>query len=332
MDYGYKTMTLADGCFYAGNVLNDKPHGKGIGIWPDGSKFVGNWLNGIPQGSGQFVDTKGNTLYGFWIQGKLIHQFSNPETMFTSEQEFPHGQPQNQSNHQNQNERSDNNPGIGLALVIGNQAYRSAVLRNPVNDAKAFTSKLSSLGYDVMTLCNGNLNDIGNALSAVERVAHKYDTFIFYFSGHGCEYQGTNYMMPIESGGQPTLDQMVSLDSLIKRIDSTNMRLKVYILDCCRNIPFKAIGFGSFSPKSCPNNTAAGTVIAFATSKGNYASDGASTNSPYMEAILNVIETPNIPILEFFRLVTKRVKETTHDNQIPWISASIDGEYCFYKK
>lgn len=37
--------------------------------------------------------------------------------------------------------------GMALALVIGNAEYKSAPLRNPVNDARAMTTTLRGLGF-----------------------------------------------------------------------------------------------------------------------------------------------------------------------------------------
>ncbi len=41
-----------------------------------------------------------------------------------------------------------------LALVIGNSAYPSGPLRNPVNDAEAVAAKLKDLGFEVITVVN----------------------------------------------------------------------------------------------------------------------------------------------------------------------------------
>ncbi len=37
-----------------------------------------------------------------------------------------------------------------VALVIGNAAYKSGPLVNPVNDARAMASRLRTLGFDVI--------------------------------------------------------------------------------------------------------------------------------------------------------------------------------------
>src|SRR5215510_14320299 len=47
-----------------------------------------------------------------------------------------------------------------VALVIGNAAYDSAPLRNPVNDARAMATTLRELGFVVSALENASLTEM----------------------------------------------------------------------------------------------------------------------------------------------------------------------------
>src|SRR5262245_44893964 len=51
-------------------------------------------------------------------------------------------------------------PGRRIALVIGNGAYKSAPLKNPVSDAEAVASSLKALDYDVVLRKNTSLVDL----------------------------------------------------------------------------------------------------------------------------------------------------------------------------
>ena len=51
-----------------------------------------------------------------------------------------------------------------VALVIGNAAYPSAPLRNPVNDAKDMADKLRGLGFVVIERSNLGIKQIGSTL------------------------------------------------------------------------------------------------------------------------------------------------------------------------
>ena len=56
------------------------------------------------------------------------------------------------------------NSGKRLALVIGNAGYKSAPLRNPVNDARAMTVTLRGLGFEVIALENANQSHMKRAI------------------------------------------------------------------------------------------------------------------------------------------------------------------------
>lgn len=88
-----------------------------------------------------------------------------------------------------------------LALVIGNGQYAYSPLRNPENDANAMTDKLVGLGFLVtrathldnqaMTMV---VDDFKNQLSRLQK-----EVALFYFSGHGAQLNGQNYLLPVNN-------------------------------------------------------------------------------------------------------------------------------------
>ena len=57
---------------------------------------------------------------------------------------------------------TDKYPEKRIALVIGNGNYQEAdILPNALNDARDVTDKLKPLGFDVITLYDGDINDTG---------------------------------------------------------------------------------------------------------------------------------------------------------------------------
>jgi uncharacterized caspase-like protein len=72
-------------------------------------------------------------------------------------------------------------------------------------------------------------------------------------------------------------------------------------------------------------------MIAYSTSPGTVAKDGEGFNSPYTLALLKTIMTPNITILEMFQQVRVEVKDNTNEEQIPWESTSLEGNFYFKK-
>ena len=61
------------------------------------------------------------------------------------------------------------------ALVIGNGAYASAPLRNPINDARAMAATLKSLGFEVIHLENASQAMMEDALKALASVLYRED-------------------------------------------------------------------------------------------------------------------------------------------------------------
>ena len=72
-----------------------------------------------------------------------------------------------------------------IALVIGNSAYPSAALKNPVNDAKAMAAKLGSLGFEVILRTDAGQRDMTRAISQFGDRLKGGSVGLFYFAGHG---------------------------------------------------------------------------------------------------------------------------------------------------
>lgn len=216
------------------------------------------------------------------------------------------------------------------ALVIGNSNYRMSPLRNPQNDATDVAAKLRSIGFDVTLETNLNLVGFENAVSDFGKKVQDYDVALFFYAGHGVQVSGENYLVPT--------DAMISSESDVKYkcenanmvldvMEESNVRLKIMILDACRNNPFaRSLGRGLASM-----NSSSGTFLAFATSPGDIALDGKTRNSPYTSAILQHITTPGISIYECFQNIGEQVNNDTRGHQNPWISASLRSMFYFNK-
>jgi hypothetical protein len=91
--------------------------------------------------------------------------------------------------------------GKRIALVIGNSDYRNVpVLPNPKNDASTIADALKQDGFDDVTLVF-DLDEakMRAALGAFSEKATNADWAVIYFSGHGLEAAGTNYLVPVDA-------------------------------------------------------------------------------------------------------------------------------------
>ena len=108
-----------------------------------------------------------------------------------------------------------------LALVIGNAEYvgKGNTLRNPVNDANDVSNRLKTLGFDVTTVLNASMLEMDDAIDAFGQKAKNYDVALFYYSGHGLQSRGENYLVPVDA-------ELTTEASIRARCSSVN-----YLLD-----------------------------------------------------------------------------------------------------
>ena len=129
-----------------------------------------------------------------------------------------------------------------IALVIGNGKYENAgVLTNPVNDAVAIGALLKKAGFDVVDLrLNLGVVEFKRAVREFVDRAANADVAVVYYSGHGLEYGGVNYLIPVDAKLTSTFDiedETVSLDRILVAAGHVK-KLSLIILDACRENPF----------------------------------------------------------------------------------------------
>jgi hypothetical protein len=220
-----------------------------------------------------------------------------------------------------------------LALVIGNNDYKySPPLNSPVNDAKDMATVLRSLGFTVIDEYNLKHQDFDQAVHSFETQLHKYNVGLFYFSGHGLQAQGDNYLMPIDAQIQSAADikyKSINANQILDKMEYANKHTNLLILDACRD-NFKNIHKGI--RKGLAEMTPRGSLIAFATAPGMTALDGLSTerNSIYTKHLLKQLQTqPHLSVSDLLTQVTGGVAKETHKKQWPWKSDSLTDVFCF---
>lgn len=123
------------------------------------------------------------------------------------------------------------------ALVIGVQAYRHAPrLNNPVKDAKDVAAALKRMGYRVTLVRDPDTRsvDLQRAFDGYIRSLQPGDISVLYFSGHGFQLGGTNYLAPADMvPDNPRAAPPLGLHSLIEEIGSRSPRASVFFIDAC---------------------------------------------------------------------------------------------------
>ena len=215
------------------------------------------------------------------------------------------------------------------ALVIGNSSYAVGPLKNPANDARAIGEALKSQGFEVtigLDLKRAEMADLIAAYGA--QVARTKPMALFYFAGHGLQLAWRNYLVPVDAAIKSADDvqkQCVDVNSVIEGIGKAANPMNVIILDACRDDPFGGSQQKGLSQLDAPP----GTLLAFATSPGNVASDGDGANGLYTENLLREMKVPEAKIEDVFKRVRLGVRRRSSGQQIPWESTSLEEDFWF---
>ncbi|WP_200844497.1 caspase family protein [Bradyrhizobium sp. USDA 3458] len=225
-----------------------------------------------------------------------------------------------------------------LALVIGQSAYKSVpALPNPANDAKAVSQMLTDAGFAVTAASDLSQDEMRARLSdfAGQVAAKGADTVaLVFYAGHGLQIDGENYLVPVDVDPKREADipiQAVRLNDVLNTLTSVPSRMRIVLLDACRNNPFpelsKTAGHGLAIVDARVG--APGTFVSFSTSPGAEAEDGSGANSPYTTALLASAKEPGIPIEDTFKRVRLAVNRATDGRQTPWDSSSLTDDFRF---
>jgi uncharacterized caspase-like protein len=218
-----------------------------------------------------------------------------------------------------------------VALVIGNGAYKSSPLKNPVNDSKDVAAKLRSLGFTVVERNNLVVKQIGSTLREFRSTLKPGSVALVYYAGHGVQIKGENYLPAVDAeiGGEEDVpNQSLAMRQIMDALGDAKTRLNLVFLDACRDNPY-ARSFRSSASGLSKENAPSGTLISFATRPGSVASDGTGRNGLYTGALLAAMNEPNRPIEQVLKSVVSTVKAASKNQQEPWMEGSIEGEFCF---
>lgn len=224
-----------------------------------------------------------------------------------------------------------------VALVIGNAAYQNtAALSNPINDADDIAAALQRVGFTVQVERDLSKRGMEGALARFARLAEDADAAIFFYAGHGIQYRGTNYLMPIDA----RMDDEISITYELLRIDDVLFSLervrgvKVMVLDACRNNALldRLLRRGATRDAAMSRGLArvdprGGMVIAYSTQADQVAVDGTGRNSPFTSALVKYIAEPGLEIGSLFRRVAIEVDRATGGRQLPELWVTLRGEF-----
>ncbi len=219
-----------------------------------------------------------------------------------------------------------------LALVIGNAAYRNASpLKNPVNDAAAMTAALRGLGVEVVEARDVTLPQLDRLVAEFATKLQRGDFGLFYFAGHGIQVQLENYLVPVEFDAADEIDakyKAYAASRVRDKLEGSGARLRVMILDACRNNPFRGqrTGGGGLAPMQ----SGEGTLVAYATADNDVADDNPrEANGLFTKHLVQALRTPGAHLKEIFESAREAVFAASGRRQRPYVYDGVFGRYYF---
>ena len=219
-----------------------------------------------------------------------------------------------------------------VALVIGNAAYKSAPLQNPVNDSRAMAKTLRGLGFDVIERQNLSREAFSGVVREFGDKLRGASVGLFYFAGHGLAVKGRNFLVPVDADiarEDEVPYRSFDVGEVLDKMDSARTTINLVLLDACRNNPF-ARSFKTSQTGLAQMDAPAGTLIAFATAPGSVAQDGDSGgNGLYTGALLKHLGTQGLAVEQMFKRVRVDVVAASKNSQVPWESSSLSRDFSF---
>lgn len=216
------------------------------------------------------------------------------------------------------------------ALVVGNSSYRPGYeLRNPVADARAVAKILAGLGFSVTLVEDSDLATMQRALDAFVPKAIAGDAAVIYYAGHGALIDGRSFALPVDfsmAGFDGVDKEALDAERLMQALSSTHAGLKLLFFDACRNNPLETRGAMPLQQQA--EVAAAGPrsenmLIAFSTTQGMVALDGAGLHSPFAEGLMTHIAEPDADVAFLMAKVSAFVRNRTDGRQTVWTEGSL---------
>lgn len=240
---------------------------------------------------------------------------------------------------------------VKQALAIGVNDYGSSKqnLSSCIHDAKDLLQTLKSIGFQTRIGADSNIHQCRKLIDSFTSSIVPGSVALFYFSGHGCQKSGRNYLLPSPHNTmheENPIKNMIDAQQVIEAIHRRRPRLIICILDCCRDDEFSELfrtknGFFNKLPRDklglAPMSGPPATLIAFACAAGESASAESfnGRNSLYTAHLLRHIARPGVDIEKILKDVAIEVEIASRRTQVPYRYSScnesiflVDGIVC----
>jgi hypothetical protein len=213
---------------------------------------------------------------------------------------------------------------VRVALIFGNSAYPAGAVSTALQDAKAISDVLRLRGFTVIDARNATLGQMRAALSqARATLGAKRGVGLLYYTGHGLQFEGHNYLIPVDAEISAPVDirsQAMDVKEIVESFKAGGVRVSILILDACRDGPFTRFASGAgLAQLDAPP----GTFLAFSAAPGKVIADGPRGNL-YAQSLVEELKRPQVKLEDVFNGARIRVRQQSEGRQTPWESTSLE--------
>jgi uncharacterized caspase-like protein len=224
-----------------------------------------------------------------------------------------------------------------IALVIGNANYSARPLVTPANDAGLVAQTLQAAGFDVVGARDVDSDTLRHTLrDFVDKAASAGpDTVAFvYIAGYGLQYEGENYLVPVDARIDRDIDvpvQAVRLSDYLRPLNNMSLKYRMVVIDAARDNPFAksgnplASGLALIDPEP-------GLLIAFNAAPGTIAPEGAGPYGSYAQGLAEMIREGGLSPSEVFNRLRQRVADVSKGAFIPWNASREEASFLFFER
>ena len=228
------------------------------------------------------------------------------------------------------------------ALVIGIDGYRNVTpLKNARADAESMQRALAAAGYAV-SLYDKDVGQVAlkDALRVFRNQVQGGDEVVVFFSGHGVQLSGVNYLLPADVRGddeEQVKDDGIPLWKILTDLKERKPALTLAIIDACRNNPFEGKGKTLGGKGLAATSAATGQMVIYAAGEGQKALDRLSNDDPvrnglFTRVFVREMEKPGVPVHQVLKNVREEVARLAGKigyEQVPATYDQVLGDFYF---
>jgi hypothetical protein len=222
-----------------------------------------------------------------------------------------------------------------VALIVGNANYPDAdsPLKEPLKDARALAEALKqgSAGFDVDVVENLSKEGMRKAFDRFYGKITSGSVALVFFSGYAIQSARQSYNIPVDGQiwTEPDVRRDgVSLDTILKEMNTRGARVKIAILDASRRNPFER-RFRPVSAGLAPVDAPTGSLVMYSSAPSTVVNDSGNEHRLFVNELVSHLRVAELTAQEVFDRTRVGVSRGSQGQQVPWLSSSLVSDFSF---